>query len=302
MDDLKWLSGTSIRIGTFELPLGSILGFVAIVVGVWWVSLLVERVFARVTSRYDQQGQHAASMALVGRIARYAIWLLGTLIGLTYIGIDLSSIAILGGAIGVGLGFGLQNIFSNFISGVIIMLERSLKVGDFVELESGVRGNVREIAMRYTRITTNDAIDILVPNSEFINGRVTNWTLDGLLRRIHIPFGVAYGTDKNRVREAVLAAAHTVEGIVDLPGKEPQVWLINYGDSSMDYELVAWVQGKLAIKPQALHAQAMWAIDDQLGQAGIEIPFPQRDLHLRSGTLPVELRRVPPRQKDEASA
>ena len=119
---------------------------------------------------------------------------------LNYVGIDLSSIALVGGAVAFGLGFGLQNVFSNFISGIIILLEGGLRVGDFVDLESGVRGHVREIAMRYTRVTTNDAIDVLVPNSEFINGRVINWTFDATYRRMRIPFGVAYGTPKEQVQ------------------------------------------------------------------------------------------------------
>ena len=108
-------------------------------------------------------------------------------------------------------------------AGIIILLERSLKVGDFVDLESGVRGHLREIAMRYTRVTSNDALDVLVPNSEFINGRVANWTLDDSCRRLHIPFGVAYGTPKEQVREAGIAAAAQVAGIMDSGRMRSQV-------------------------------------------------------------------------------
>ena len=153
------------------------------------------------------------------------MWVIGTLVGLNSLGIDLSSIALLGSAFAVGLGFGLQNIVSNFVSGIIILLERSLKVGDFVDLESGVRGHVKEIAMRYTRITTNDAMDVVVPNSEFINGRVANWTFDDSHRRMHIPFGVAYGTPKELVREAGLAAASKVDGVVEQGSMKSAVWL-----------------------------------------------------------------------------
>jgi len=285
--DIKWLDGFTLKFGEYQLHLGTLIGLVAIVVGVWWLSLLVERLFNRAVSRYATGPEHVASLQLVSRIARYAVWLLGTLVGLNYIGIDLSSVAILGGAIGVGLGFGLQNIFSNFISGVIIMLERSLKIGDFVDLESGVRGHVREIAMRYTRVTTNDSLDVLVPNSEFINGKVTNWTLHDADRRMHVPFGVAYGTPKEQVRAAGLAAAKSAEFVIDAPGREPQVWLVEYGDSSVNYELVVWVGRQSATSPAGTHAKLMWLIDDELGRAGIEIPFPQRDLHVRSGELKV---------------
>ena len=162
-----------------------------------------------------------------------------------------------GSALAVGLGFGLQNVFSNFVSGVIILLERSLKVGDFVELESGVRGHVKEIAMRYTRVTSNDALDVLVPNSEFINGRVVNWTLDDAYRRMHIPFGVAYGTPKELVQEAGIAAARQVEGVVKDNQRTSAVWLIAFGDSSVDYELVVWADRALTTRPAATHARLM---------------------------------------------
>jgi small-conductance mechanosensitive channel len=131
---------------------------------------------------------------------------------------------------------------ANFFAGLIILFERHSKIGDFVELESGVAGEVREIRMRATRITTNDNIDILVPNSEFVSGCVTNWTLDEAYRRIRAPFGVAYGSDKDKVRAVVLDAAqrvpHTLAGV---PGRDPQVPLVRFGDSSLDFELVVWL-------------------------------------------------------------
>ena len=125
----------------------------------------------------------------------YIFLLLGLVIGLSTIGIDFSNPALMFGALGIGTGFGLQSMVSNFFSGIIILFEKNIKVGDFVKLESGVVGEVREINIRSTHITTNDNIDILVPNSEFVNGRVVNWTLDDAFRRIHVPFGVAYGSD-----------------------------------------------------------------------------------------------------------
>jgi len=156
-----------------------------------------------------------------------------------------------------------------------------------------VRGHVKEIAMRYTRVTTNDAIDVLVPNSEFINGRVINWTFDASYRRMRIPFGVAYGTPKELVREAAIAAARKVEGVLDEPGHEPTAWLTEYGDSSMNYEIVIWANRKLTTSPASTQAKLMWALDDELHARGVEIPFPQRDLHVRSGRLDVRLERAP---------
>jgi small-conductance mechanosensitive channel len=259
------------------------------IVGVWSFASILERSLRRLTARYADEPWMFARVHMLSRLLRYGIWVLGTIIGLNYLGIDLSSIALLGSALAVGLGFGLQNVFSNFVSGVIILLERSLKIGDFVELESGVRGHVREIAMRYTRVTSNDALDVLVPNSEFINGRVVNWTLDDAYRRMHVPFGVAYATPKELVLEAGLAAALAVPGLVHSAQMQSAVWLVGYGDNSMNYELIVWADRALTTRPAATHAALMWSLDDELKRRQIEVPFPQHDLHMRSGTLNVRI-------------
>ncbi|WP_372658383.1 mechanosensitive ion channel family protein [Hydrogenophaga sp.] len=277
-------------LGSSPVTVGGLVTALAFVVGLWWIASLAERTVQKVIERRaGAEPWKYAGMLMLSRLLRYAVWVVGTLVGLNYLGIDLSSIALLGSALAVGLGFGLQHVVSNFVSGIIILLERSLKVGDFVELESGVRGHVREIAMRYTRVSSNDALDVVVPNSEFINGRVVNWTLDDAYRRMHIPFGVAYGTPKERVREAGIAAAKSVPGVVENEHKQSTVWLIGYGDNAMDYELVIWADRALTTRPAATHAALMWALDDELHRRGIEIPFPQRDLHIRSGTLDVRM-------------
>lgn len=285
----QMLDATLFSLGTKNFTIGSLLSVLVFVVGVWWFAGLAERTVHRWSQRYEQEPWKYARIHMFSRLLRYGIWVLGTLLGLKYMGIDLTSIALVGSAFAVGLGFGLQNVFSNFVSGVIILVEHSLKVGDFVELESGVRGHVREIAMRYTRITSNDSLDVLVPNSEFINGRVVNWTLDDAYRRMHIPFGVAYGTPKEKVREAGLAAAARVPGILHDDVRSSAVWLIAYGDSSVNYELVVWADRALTTRPASTHALLMWALDDELHRLGIEIPFPQRDLHIRSGVLDVRM-------------
>jgi small-conductance mechanosensitive channel len=150
-------------------------------------------------------------------------------------------------------------------------------------------GRVTEINLRYTRITTADLIDVIVPNSEFINGRVINWTLGEPVRRIHVPFGVAYGADKKLVKEAAVAAALSIEGTERGSNREPDAWLVGFGDSSLNFELVVWVGPKSIIVPAKTQAQYLWAIEDELRKRHIEIPFPQRDLHIRSGTLAVSL-------------
>lgn len=256
---------------------------------IWRVARLLESASQRLAEKHRQDYLMLARIHLFSRMLRYVVWLVGILIGLNYLGIDLSNVALLGSALAVGLGFGLQNIVNNFVSGMIILFEQSLKVGDFVDLESGVRGHVREIAMRYTRITTNDAMDVLVPNSQFINNRMENWTHGDSLRRMHVPFGVAYGTAKEQVLEAGQAAAATVHGVVMHDDKKPTVWLISYGDNAVNYELIVWVDRSLTTTPAGSHAKLMWALDDELQRRNIEIPFPQRDLHVRSGSLHVRL-------------
>ncbi len=253
-----------------------------------WIATALSRIInAQIgrTSRLTPSVQ-----TLIGQTVRLGMLFLAIMIALSAIGIDLTAMAVFSGAIGVGIGFGLQSVFSNLVAGIIILLERSIKVGDFVEVEGGIHGTVREINIRSTLVTTNDNIDVLVPNSEFITKQLTNWTMRDAYRRVRIPFGVAYGTNKDLVRQAGLEAAdnvkHTLKGI---KGREPQVWLVGFGDSSLDFELVVWLDPDSVKRPAAVNAAYCWEIETALAKHGIEIPFPQRDLHIRSGQLPVQM-------------
>lgn len=279
-------------LGEHSITMASVFGFVLIVIAAWWLSATVERLMHRMTLGRSYRHIDDSTFYLISRLLRYIIWITATLVGLSYIGFNLTGLAFIGGAIGVGIGFGLQNIVSNFISGIILILEKSLKLGDFIEMSSGTTGIVKEIGLRYSRITTRDNIDILVPNSEFINGQVTNWSFSEKQRRIHVPFGVAYGVDKEQVKSAVLKAASMVDGaITDDPNRPAEVWLTEFGDSSLNFELVIWVGNELMSRPARTRALFLWEIETQLGEYGIEIPFPQRDLHIRSGQLKVALER-----------
>jgi small-conductance mechanosensitive channel len=282
-----WINTPWFTLGKTPITLGSVVGLVGILVFVWWFSSVVERTLRRV-ALHGRSREVSSTVYAFTRLVRYIVWIVGTLIGLTYLGFDLTSLALLGGAIGVGIGFGLQNIFSNFISGIIILVEKTLKIGDFVDLQSGVRGTVTEISMRYTRVTTNDSVDVLVPNSEFINQRVTNWTFGERNRRIRVPFGVAYGSDKRQVREAGIAAARSLHGIIIDDNHPADVRLVSLGESSLDFELLVWVGPELIGKPGGTHGRLLWALEDELNRRGIDIPFPQREIRIRSGT-PVQL-------------
>jgi len=230
-----------------------------------------------------QQSPHVSTWYTLSRLVGYTVLAVGFFLAISALGVPLSDFAVLAGAIGVGLGFGLQTLFSNFISGIVLLIDKSLKIGDFVELESGVTGEVRDIKIRATTIVTNDNIDILVPNSEFVAGRVVNWTHRDVLRRLRVPFGVAYGTDKNMVKKAALEAAAAVPFTLHLDGPQrPQVWLSKFDTSSLNFELVIWLNPEATKKPVAVTAAYNWALHSALQAHGIEIPFPQRDLHVKT--------------------
>lgn len=247
---------------------------------IWWLSKGVRKALVRVT--VNRPGVNPASVYALGKVVHYVLITIGVMISLSTLGLDISKFALLASALGVGIGFGLQNLVSNFVSGLILLFERSLKVGDFVELESGVAGEVRQINIRSTLVTTNDNVDIVIPNAEFVNGRVINWTMNEAARRVHVSFGVAYGSDKERVKQAVIEAARRVRFTLEQPGREPQVWLVKFGESSLDFELVVWLTQEGVKKPALVNATYIWEIESALTEHGIEIPFPQRDVHVRS--------------------
>jgi small-conductance mechanosensitive channel len=277
----RWSNASLFEINETPVTLFGIFRVVIIFVVAIWVSKLIRHTLEQFMSRGSTMSR--SSVYMLGRIFHYIILIAAVLVSLSSLGLDFTKLAFIAGALGVGIGFGLQAIFSNFVSGIIVLFERSLKVGDYVELESGVTGEVREINIRSTLITTNDNVDILVPNSEFVNGRVINWTLRDAHRRARVPFGVAYGTDKELVRKAGLEAADNVKYTLhDVPNRGPQVWLTGFGDSSLNFELVVWLTADAVVRPGAVNAAYTWEIETALGKYGIEIPFPQRDLNVRS--------------------
>lgn len=271
-----------VHVAGFDITPGRLLVAAGALIVAWLVSWVLRRAISRAEARSDDAYRRAGFYA-IGRIVHYLLLLIGLVVALELLGIQASKLAVVAGALGVGLGFGLQAIFNNFVSGLILLFDRSLKVGDFVELESGVHGEVRDIQIRATRIVTNDNLDILVPNSEFVSGRVVNWTHRDVSRRMKIPFGVAYGSEKERVKKAALEAAAEVPFTLTLEGnRAPQVWLDGFGDSSLDFALVVWLTAEATKRPGAVRAAYNWALESALARHGLEIPFPQRDLHIRS--------------------
>lgn len=224
----------------------------------------------------------AASLYVVEKVATYGLVVIGVVVGLSTMGVDLTSLTIFAGAVGVGVGLGLQGLIKDFASGVSLVFERLVAVGDFVELPNGGRGVVHAIGARATRIRTNDSTDIIVPNSVLVNDQVINWTLRGTNRRIRVPFVTAFGVDKEKVREAVLKAAKGAPFTSpDDATRRAQVWLVGYGDHALKFELIVWPTVEAVRRPAAIFAAYTWLIDDALRGAGIEIPYPQRDIRVR---------------------
>jgi potassium efflux system protein len=278
------LENFALAIGDTRLSLYTVIkGILLLSLLLWAVSFISNVSKARLAK---SKSLTPSVQTLISQAIRILLLFFSIMVAMSAVGINLTALHVLSGAIGVGIGFGLQSIFSNLMAGIIILIEGTIKVGDFVELESGVVGEVREIDIRSTRVTTNDNVDILVPNAEFINNRVTNWTLRDAYRRTRIPFGVAYGTDKDLVKKAALEAAASQPHVLTGPDSKPsQVWLVGFGDTSLNFELVVWLSPEAVKRPGAVMADYNWALDTALNKYGIEIPFPQRDIRIRAGAF-----------------
>lgn len=222
---------------------------------------------------WDRGQQYA-----VGRVLGYAFFLFGLLIGLQSVGLDLSSLAVVGGALGVGAGFGLQPLVSNFVSGLVLLTERPIRLGDRVEV-GDTYGDVVRIGGRSTWIRTNDNEVIIVPNSEFVTNRVINWTANDPEVRFSIPVGVSYGSNPEQVRELLLEVARRHPDVLTQPA--PDVVFVEFADSSLNFELRVFTVRQVQT-PGKLKSDMLFAIFRAFAENGIEIPFPQRDLHLRS--------------------
>jgi len=281
-----WLESELIAIGSFTLNTYQIVSAIGVFLVAGIISRLLSRGLKRVAvMRKNIPESQAYAMT---RLLSYTIYVLATFLALSILGLTFDKFALVAGALSVGIGFGLQNIVSNFISGIIILFERSLRVGDFVELENGLLGEVREFRIRSTLIRTLGNEDILVPNSEFISKQVNNWTLDDDYKRVSVNFGVAYGTDPRLVIDAVSTAAASHPDTVKDKDKLPGVLFSGFGDSSLDFKLVVWIRGDLVKKPGLVTSNLLLLVHDVLKEEHIEVPFPQRDIHIRSGLHPVD--------------
>jgi small-conductance mechanosensitive channel len=221
----------------------------------------------------------------IKRLVHYAIIVAGFLLALSTLGFELTQFTIMLSALGVGIGFGLQGIVNNFVSGFILLFERPLRVGDIIEL-GGNWAEIKRIGLRATTVRTFDQADVIIPNADLVNSQVTNWTLSSRQIRLIIPVGVAYGSDVALVMETLMACAGANAKVLQTP--PPQVLFLSFGESTLDFDLRVWVvdaDDRLEVTSE-LHQE----IDRSFREAKIEIAFPQRDLHLRSLDESVTLR------------
>ena len=265
-------------VGGTTVTVASVVSFVVFVLVAIAASWLLRRSLHRL---YVRRGVDEGVRHALDRLIHYCVMAMGAFLALDNLGVSVTALAGLGAILAVGIGFGLQNITQNFVSGVILLLERPVKKGDFVQV-GDVRGTVRDIRARATVVTTLDNIDIIVPNGQFITEAVTNETFGDRRVRVKIDVGVAYGSDTELVRRTLLQVAAANPAVLDHPAA--QVMFVEFGESSLDFALQAWVADPRDGPPTA--SELRFAIDAAFRAAGIEIPFPQRDLHLRSGWAP----------------
>ncbi len=263
------------NIGDQAVSLLSLLVFLLIVMASWITSRYFRKLFKRrLSSRFEGGTGHTLK-----RLIHYAILTVGFLIAVDFIGIDLTNLAVVAGFLSVGIGFGLRNIASNFISGIILMIERPISVGDFITVDDFL-GTVQTIGLRATVFQTVDNQSIVIPNSTFLEQNVINWTRGEDEIRLRFSVGVAYGSDIEKVKSVLLEAAGKHEAVLENP--PPEVVFQEFGNSSLDFELRVWIS----------HANDRVPVRDELNtlinnfflENDLEIPFPQRDLHLRSTT------------------
>lgn len=264
-----------VTLGQTTITLWSVTYMLVLLLLLIWGSGLLRRLMIRTLQRTRRVD--AAVSDAIGSITRYAVVTIGLLMLVQTAGIDLTTLNVLAGAVGVGVGFGLQGIASNFISGIILLVGRPIKIGDRIEV-AGVDGDVVAIGARATTVVTNDNIAIIVPNSLFVSETVVNWSLSDRRVRFTVPVSVAYGSDLRKVERALLAVAAADADVLGEP--PPAVRLTEFGDNGVKLELRVW-SDTLIHRKGLLKSQLNFAIYDAFAEAGIEVPFPQRVVHLR---------------------
>lgn len=275
---LQFLDGLALNLGQARISLLLVIKALLVLVLLLWLALLLSRLGER--SIRSAESFTPSVQELLAKLLRIALITLAFLLALNVVGIDLTALTIFGGALGVGLGFGMQKIVSNFISGLILLLDRSIKPGDVIAVDDTF-GWINHLGIRYTSVITRDGTEHLIPNELLITERVENWSHSNKQVRFKIAVGVAYHSDILQARQLCIDAANETERILESPA--PVCHLIEFGDSSVNLEIRVWIQDPVKGVTNVL-SEVRLNVWQKFRENGIEIPFPQRDLHLRSIT------------------
>ncbi|MBB6223376.1 mechanosensitive ion channel family protein [Rhizobium leguminosarum] len=281
---LSALDGLAVNLGAVRLSLLLVLKAVVLAVTLIWVAILVGNVLSHWVQR---SGDLSPSIkVLISKFIKIGLIIIAGAIALSATGIDLTALTVFSGAVGVGIGFGLQKVVSNFVSGIIILLDKSIKPGDTITL-GDTFGSIRDLRSRFVSVITRDGKEYLIPNEDFISQQVVNWSFSSDYVRIDVDFGTAYDSDPHEVVSIAIATASTVDRVAN-HYKAPVCWLTCFGASSLDFRLRFWISdpanGLTNVRGQVL--MALW---DAFKQAGISIPFPHREIIMKT---PVEIRQT----------
>jgi small-conductance mechanosensitive channel len=277
-DSILLLDGLRFSFGAFSVTAWGLLAGMLAFAFTLWISLAIARL-AEV--RIQTIPNLSPSLkVLIAKFIRIVFIAIASIVAISSMGVDLSSLTVLGGAIGIGLGFGLQKVVSNFVSGIILLMDNSVKPGDVIEID-GTYGWINHLRARYASVITRDGTEHLIPNEDLITHKVINCSFTDSLVRLKVPIGVSYNSDPHQCIQLVLAAAAAVPRILTSPA--PTCPLRGFGDSSVDLELRFWVSDP-STGVANVQSEVLLKIWDSFKAHNIEIPFPQRDLHIRSST------------------
>ena len=288
----EFLDSVALSVGDFRLSLLTVLKALAIT----GLMLAGARTLSRlITGRLSKNEDISPTMrVLTAKLLQVVLFSLAVIVGLKAVGFDLTGLAVFSGAVGVGLGFGLQKVVSNLVSGVIILLDKSVKPGDVISL-GDTFGWIEELGARYVSVVTRDGKEYLIPNEDLVTGQVVNWSHTNDFVRLDLNFGASYDDDPHQVSEIAIAAAVTVDRV--LAHRRPVCWITGFGDSSVDYVLRFWIRDA-STGLTNVRGQVFLALWDAFKENGISIPFPQREVRVMNDTLTFQKGKTLPDTQD----
>lgn len=295
-DSIEVLRGLSFTFGSNQISAWHILSGIIAFAFTLWIVMAIAGIIEVQIKRIPRVS--ASLKVLVIKMMRILLITIAAIVAMSSIGLDLSAITVLSGALGLGVGFGLQKVISNFISGILLLIDNSIEPGDVIEID-GTYGWINNLRARYVSIITRDGTEHLIPNEDLITQHVINWTYTDSKVRMKVPFGISYGNDPHECIPLAIEAARKVGRVLDDPS--PLCNLTEFGDNSVNFELRFWiadpVNGVSNVKSEVL--LNLW---DALKENNIEIPFPQRDLHIRSSSINIPIAHQPPPSESTENA